>query len=141
MKIGQYLNEIWPSQCWVPDFKISILTISRLAFEKGRKVLEGINKRVVWETMLPFRVLTYISIEITCKNSGLNHKNWARFWYLKIFKILDFAHRDSKSHVTRSILKIQGSSFGHGFHGLIFPLSWQTCRGLSSQTSSWFSLK
>ena len=41
LKIDQYLTEIWPSQCWVPYFKINILTLSSLAFEKGRKVGVG----------------------------------------------------------------------------------------------------
>ena len=30
--------------------------------------------------MLLFRVWTYINIEITCKNSEPNLKNWVRFW-------------------------------------------------------------
>ena len=25
LKIDQYLTEIWPPQCWAPDFKIDIL--------------------------------------------------------------------------------------------------------------------
>ena len=41
---------------------------------------QEINKRVVWDTMLRLRVLTYINIENTCKNSGPNLENWARFW-------------------------------------------------------------
>ena len=24
LKVNQYLTEIWPPQCWVPDFKINI---------------------------------------------------------------------------------------------------------------------
>ena len=41
LKIDQYLTEIWPSQCWVPYFKINILTLSSLVFKKGRKVGGG----------------------------------------------------------------------------------------------------
>ena len=48
-KIYQYLTETWPSQCWVPYFKINILILTSLAFEKDRKAggKGGINKRVV----------------------------------------------------------------------------------------------
>ena len=41
LKIDQYLTEIWSSQYWVPYFKINILTLSSLAFEKGKKVEGG----------------------------------------------------------------------------------------------------
>ena len=62
--------------------------------------------------MLLFRVWTCINIEITCKNSGPNLKNWARFWDLKFFNELRLRPTWlTKINVTRSISKIQGSSF------------------------------
>ena len=38
LKIDQYLTEMCASQCWVPYFKIYILTLSCLAFEKGVQI-------------------------------------------------------------------------------------------------------
>ena len=57
----------------------------------------GINKIVVWDTMLLFRVWTYINIEITYKNSWSHLKNWARFWDLKIFRIWDIAQKNQRN--------------------------------------------
>ena len=51
------------------------------------------------------------TIEITCKNSESNLKNWARFWDLNFFSNCDFTRLDSRKS-THSILKIQSSSFG-----------------------------
>ena len=142
LKIDQYLTEIWPSQCWVPYFKINILTLSSLAFEKGRKVWGGESIKELTET--------------TCCNLELNlctywdHMQKFSFKSQKLSKILRFENLQNlryrqtwptKIHVTCLVFKILGSSFCHGFHGLIFwPwLSWQTYRGSSCQTSSWTS--
>ena len=64
--------------------------------KKGRKDGGVINKRVVWEAMLPFRVWTYINIEITCKNSGFKSKKLSKI--LRIRKSLEFEIWPDLSH-------------------------------------------
>ena len=60
-------------------------------------------------------------MELTCKKLGPNLKNWVRFWDLKIWRNWDFASPWlTKIAITRSILEIEGSSFGFS---LIFVCS------------------
>ena len=61
---------------------------------------QEINKGVDWDTMLLFRVWTYLDIEITCKNSEPNLKNWARFWdlnFLEIEILSDLTHENHRN--------------------------------------------
>ena len=85
-----------------------------------------INKRVVSDIMMLFRVWTYIIIEIKCKNSWSNLINRARFWNLKFVRICDFTRIDSqKSPSLPQFLRYRAHLLAMAFmadlQGAIFP--------------------
>ena len=41
-----------------------------------------------------------MNIEITCKNSGSNLRDWTRYWDLKIFRIWDFTQLDENQQIS-----------------------------------------
>ena len=81
-----------------------ILTLSALGGAGPSIAWGGVNlthsqeiiKGVDWDTILLFRVWTYINIEITCKNSEPNFENWVRFWDLNFLRNWDFVRLDSR---------------------------------------------
>ena len=101
LKINQYLTEIWPSQCCL----------------RGNVAIESLNPNKYWDHMQIFR----IKLQKLGKILGFGN-----YWNLRFQP-----NRLTKISVTRSIFKIQGLFFCHGFHGLIFwPwISWQTSMG------------
>ena len=106
LNVGYLISKstFWPSQVWY--------------LKKVEKLGGGINLKVVWEAMFDLNL-----------NKYWDHMQKFRVKLQKLSKILGFENYWNLRfcptwftiiNITRSILRIQGLFFCHGFHGLIF---------------------